>query len=421
MIKRPKEINKILNKLTEQGYEVWCAGQCVVAAYVGEEPQDWDLYTDCPQDKLKELFSEGETLGKRVLRLDYTNEVISNDINVADHLEGVIADVVTLQGSMEEQLKVYDYTVEAIAENPQKSPVDPYGGREDIKKKLLKTLGDAGQLFNKEPLKILKALRYVALYDFDLSKNVSEAIAQNGRLLMQADKEEILFEFTNIVNGKYAGKALKMIVGLGLLPAFVGEKAANMSRRVADEYETLADNIHKLKHIPLRRLAMVYLCFDRHYQDACHYLPHDEKDAALLDDAASLVAEMHFLGNDVNLKKFLYKCGWEKYKFLDKMSKAYAIAYGASTQKIESREYILKMVLAEKQPIFEEDLAIDADDIIEAGITDDMERAEYLLSLMPAVVHQKPKKNERKTLLELAAKFNKSKLSVVLRDVNWLR
>lgn len=140
-----------------------------------------------------------------------------------------------------------------------------------------------------------------------------------------------------------------------------------------------------------------------------------------MDDAASLVAEMHFLGNDVNLKKFLYKCGWEKYKFLDKMAKAYAIVYDASTQKIEGREHILKMVLAERQPIFEEDLAIDADDIIEAGITDDMERAEYLLSLMPAVVHQKPRKNERKELLTLASKFNKSKLNVILRDVNWLR
>lgn len=421
MIKRPKEINKILNKLSEQGYDVWCAGQCIAAAYVGEDPQDWDIYTDCPQEKLREIFSEGEALGKRVLRLDYTNEIISDDINVADHLEGVIADIVTLQSSMEDQLKVYDFTVEAVAENPHKSPVDPYDGREDIKKKLLKTVKDAGQVFSEEPLKILKALRYAALYDFDLHRSVSEAIAQNAPLLMREDKEEILYEFSIIINGKHAGKALKMIAGLRLLPAFVGEKAANMGKRSADEYETLANNIHKLKHIPLRRMAMFYLCFDRQYKNAWQYLPHDEQDAAYLDDADGLVAEMHFLGNDVAIKKFLYKCGWDKYKFLDKLTKAQAIVFDSSTQKIEGREHILKILLAERQPIFEEDLAIDADDIIEAGITDDLARAEYLLSLMPAVVHQKPKKNDRKELLAMANKFNKNKLSVVVRDVRWLR
>ena len=92
MIKRPKEINKIINQLSSAGYEVYCAGQCVMASYVGREPLDWDLYTDCPQDKLKELFPEGEAIGKRTMRLDYSREVISDDINVADYFEGVFAD-----------------------------------------------------------------------------------------------------------------------------------------------------------------------------------------------------------------------------------------------------------------------------------------------------------------------------------------
>lgn len=421
MIKRPKEINKIVNKLSEQGYEVWCAGQCVAAAYMGEDPQDWDLYTDCPQEKLRELLPDGEALGKRVTRLDYTTEVVSDDINVADYLDGVIADIVTLQGSIEEQLKIYDFTAEAIAEHPHKTPVDPYNGREDIRKKLLRPAGDIDAAFRKEPVKMFKAIRYVALYGFDLHKGLSESIAQSAALLQQADKEDILYEFTLIINGKHAGKALKMIAGLGLLPYLVGEKAASMGKRVAAEYETLADNIHKLKHIPLRRLTLFYVCFDRHYESAWKHLPHDEHDTMYLEKAADDLAEMHFLGNDVSMKKFLYKCGWDRYRFLDKLAKAQAIVYDSSTQKIQGREYILKMILAERQPIFEEDLAIDADDIIEAGITDDPERAEYLLSLLPAVVHQTPKKNERKVLLGLAKRFNKSKLSATLRDVRWLR
>lgn len=422
MIKIPKEVNRILNKLTAAGHEAYCAGQCVAASYMGEEPQDWDLYTDCPQEQLRKLLPDGEALGGRVMRLDYTTEVISDDINTADAPEGVIVDLVTLRGSMEEQLRLYDFTAEAIAEHPQKSPVDPYGGRADIKNSILKPTGDIAAAFQNAPEKLLKAIRYVALYDFDLHKSVSDAIAAHAALLQNADKDEILYEFTLIINGNYAGKALKMIAGLGLLPGIIGEKTASAAgRRAEADYETLAENIHKIKHIPLRRQALLYLCFDKYYREAVEHLPYEDRDREYLLEAETLVQKIHFLGTDVDVKRFLNQYGWDKYNFIDKLSKAQVIVFDLSTQRIEGRQQILKLILDERQPIFAEDLAIDADDIIEAGITDDMERAEYLLHLLPDVVHQTPKYNDRKELLKLAAKFNKSKLSAALRGVKWLR
>lgn len=422
MIKRPKEINKIINQLTAGGYEAYCAGQCVTASYLGEDPQDWDVYTDCPQDKLIEIFPEGEKIGTRVLRMDYTTEVVVDDINVADYLEGVIADIVTLKGNMEDQLKIYDLTVEAIAEHPQKTPIDPCNGRDDIKAMLIRPTDSAEGIYQKNPTRILKPIRYVSLYGFDLNKEMSELIIKNAGNLVSADKEEILDEFRQIVSGPHAGKALKMLAGLGLLPAIVGEKAANGSgSRAAKEYGILTDNIDKTKRIPLRRMALVYLCFDRKYKDASEYLPHDEEDREFLEDADTLLAKLHFATNDVNLKQFIYKTGWDKFYFLDKLSKAQVIVFDYNDSKIEAREHILKIVMNERQPIFEEDLVIDINDIMEAGITDDVERAEYLLSLLPAVVHQKPKKNDRKELLKLAKQYNRSKISASLRGVNWLR
>ena len=104
MIKLPKEINQIVNKLTGAKYEVWCAGQCVTGGELGEKPQDWDLYTDCPQDKVREMFPEAEALGSRTSRLDYTEYVEYEDQNIEDRYEGIVADVVTLRGAMEELL-----------------------------------------------------------------------------------------------------------------------------------------------------------------------------------------------------------------------------------------------------------------------------------------------------------------------------
>lgn len=422
MTKIPKDVNRIINKLTTAGYEVYCAGQCVMASYAGEEPQDWDLYTDCPQDEVRKFFPDGEAIGKQVVRLDDTEEIISDDINVADSLEGIIADIVTMRGKIEDQVRKYDFTAEAIAEHPQKSPVDPYGGRQDIKDLLLKPAGDIQEAFQKAPEKMLKAIRYVSLYGFDLSRGLSESIAQNAVLLQAADKDEILYEFTLIVNGKYAGKALKMVAGLGLLPGIIGEKtAAAAGKRAENDYETLTEHIDETKHIPLRRQALIYLCFDKYYREAVEYLPYEGLDREYLLDAKTLVQDIHFLGTDVAIKGFLNRCGWDKYNFIDKLSKAQAAVFDLSTQKIEGRDHILKIILAEKQPVFAEDLAIDADDIIEAGITDDAERAEYLLHLLPDVVHQKPKYNERKELLKFAAKFNKNKFRAAFRGVKWLR
>lgn len=417
MIKKPREINKIMTKLTNSGYDVYCAGQCVTAAYLGDQPQDWDLYTNCPQDKLRTLFPEGEPLGNRVTRIDYAEAVESDK----DEAEEIIADIVTIEGSIEDQLAVYDLTIEAIAEHPQKPVVDLYNGREDIKALILKPVGDITEAIKKEPIKILKALNYVASYNFDLHKELYEVISANAEYLMNADKEDILYEFTDIINGKFAGKALKMIVGLNLLQAIVGKETAAISRRGAQEYETLAENIDKIQQVPLRRLALFYLCFGKQCKTAVEYLPHEEADRELLAEADVQLTNLHFLSTEEPLKKYLYHNGWDKYNFMDKLSKAQAKVYDLNTMRIEGRNYLLEVVLKEKQPIFIEDLAIDADDIIEAGITDDIERAEYLLSLLPDVIHQKPKYNERKALLNYAKKFNKSKLRVALRDVKWLR
>jgi len=423
MIKRPKEVNQIINKLTDEKYDVYCAGQCVTAGELGEEPQDWDLYTDCPQEKLRELFPDGEPLGSRTTRMDYTEYVEYDDVNIEDRYEGIVADVVTLKGNMEEQLaKTYHFTCEAIAEHPYKAPIDPYEGTKDIRKHLLRPVGDIEAVFRANPIQMLRGLRYTALYGFDLTKELSESVAACAGELLKADKEEILYEFSLAINGSHAGKYLKMLRGLGLLPGIVGPEAMMKDRRGISDYEILSDNIDKIKHITLRRMALFYICFDRTYKKAVTYLPHEELDLEYLLDAKKLLPKLHFIGSDTQLKRFIYRCGgWDKYNFYDKLSKAQVIVYDYSNQRIIGRDAILKQVLEERQPIFAEDLRIDADDIIEAGITDDPERADELWHMLPDVIHENPSYNERDRLLKYAKRFHRSKFSATFRDVKWMR
>ncbi len=421
MAKRPKEITNIFNTITGAGYDIYCAGECVAASELVQEPLDWDLYTTCPQDKVRELFPEGEALGKRTTRLDYSVFVESDNLNIPDKYDGVIADVVTLEGNMEDQLRIYDFTCEAIADHPSKAAVDPYGGLSDIKRRLLQPVGDANDKFKAKPILMMKALRYVGLYGFDISRDMYNAIKRNGKLLGEADKEEILYEFATAINGDYAGKYLKMLKGLNLLPQLVGEEGMISDHRGKNDYDTLCENIDRIKHITLRRLGLFYLCFDKHYYKAIEYLPHEELDLEYLHDAKKELPKLYFCGDDKSLKKFICRHGWDKYNFFDKLAKAQVIVYGYSDHRVIGRDAILKEVLEQHQPIFVEDLKIDADDIIEAGITNDRDRAEELLWMLTDIVHSKMQNNDRDILLKYAKKFNKNKFSAALRDVSWLR
>lgn len=421
MIKRPEEIVEIIKKIDKAGYDVCCAGQCVTSSILGESPLDWDLFTDCPQDKVREIFPEGEEIGSRTTRLDYTTFVKSEHVNVADHYDGVIADIVTLEGSLEEQLKIYDFTCEATAEHANGSAVDPFGGREDIRKRLLKPVGDIKEKMKKHPELIYKALRYVGLYGFDLSRDLYEAIVANRDRAQFVDKEEVLYEFTTAITGSSAGKFLKMLKDMDLLETIIGPEGRSANPREKKDYAGLCEGIDKTKRIPLRRLGLFYLVFEKKYDKALNFLPHDEETLDFLGEAKHLCPKLYFCGNEELLKNFIYKVGWEKYHFIDRLLKAQNIIYELDNHKQLGRDAILGEIIRQNQPIFLEDLRIDADDIIEAGITDDLERAQYLLELLPTIVHKDATKNDREQLLKFARAFHKSKIRAALRDISWLR
>ena len=421
MIKRPKEINEIVKKFEKEGKDIICAGQCMTGSIIGEVPLDWDLYTEVSQEIIREMFPEGEAIGKRTTRLDYSYFVESQHVNVADRFDGVIADIITLQGPIEEQLEIYDFTCEAMGEHANGSLIDPFGGRKDIKQKLLKPVGDIRAKMKKRPETAWKVLRYVGLYGFDLNRDIYEAIQSHRELVTMVDKDIILSEFTTAITGDYAGKMLKMLKGLGLLEAVIGPEGKSSFPREAKDYDKLCDNIDRTKKIPIRRLGLFYLVFDKNYAKALHYLPQAEDSLDFLEDAKRLCPKLHFCRNDEALKDFICQFGWKKYNFYDKLLKAQNIVFELDNQQQVARDAIIKLILEQHQPIFKEDMVIDADDIIEAGLTDDPERADYLLDLLLTPVHRDMSNNERDKLLKFARAFNKSRIRRTFRDVTWLR
>ena len=432
MIKLPKEISKIMRKIEAKEFQVYVVGGSVRDSLLGEQPIDWDLATDARLEELTLIFPEAEVLSENlsVIRIDYTSE---------ENEEGYIVDIATFRvegeyvnykkpnsveftKSIEEDLKRRDFTINAIADNPDKPIVDPYNGRGDITAKLIRTVGDATERFQEDPARMLRAVRFAAELGFDLHKDTYEAIIENSHLLEKISINRIRSEFEKIIVAKNVGKGIRMLLGTNLLSYIIGEKlATKMTSREVDLYNTYCDNVYKTQPICDRRLGLFYMCFEKNRAlQAIDKLEFDSKTKQHLVDVHYLFERLWFMANKHELKEFLVTYGPERYEYLHNLAKAQRITYDLTEVKIMNRHYMMKDIIDNNEPIYVEDLAIDGNDLIEAGIAEG-EKIGKILTMLTDVVHRKPSQNTREVLLEKAKQFSKNKAAATFRRVKWLK
>ena len=230
MVKLPKQVKEIIRKLKEAGHSAYAAGPCVRDSLHGLKPLDWDVVTDAGLDTMKELFPEAKVLSERLSVIRLYDQEEDGDIitDVASYRkkspEG--SKEVVFTDDVKEELARRDFTVNAMADNGAEF-IDEFGGRSDLQAKLVRTIGDADEIFRNEPVKILKALRITADLGYDLSKDVYEAIVKERQQLEKVPNKRIGKEFLAIVGGEHAGKAMNMIVDMGLLSYVLGSAAAD--------------------------------------------------------------------------------------------------------------------------------------------------------------------------------------------------
>ncbi len=429
MIKFDKDVLRTLKTLEKEGFETYAAGECVRGQIMGEKVYDWDLLTKATLADLQRIFPDCQLLdeGKQSIRLDFTYEVPARDEDEPVVIDGCIVDVRNFEGTIEEALKEMVFTVNAIADNPERTLVDPYGGRDDIRARLIRTVESCEEVFEKEPIHMLEAVRIAAELDFDLHKSIFEAIGNHWRVLLaqtdSGDVASVREEFENLLISDHAGKGLKMLTGTGLMAVILGEDVAGrMSMSDTNAFKTVCDNIDKTRPVRTRRLGLVYTAITKKRAlAAIERLQFDKKTEEHLKDGVERIIDINFLNTDMEFKKFLFKYGNERYNYLHNLSKAMRIVYDQPSLKIESRNYMMKKIISGNEPVFVEDLVIDANDIMEAGITDSAEKAAELLEQVAALVHKNPANNHRDVLLKYAKKYSKNKLAAKTRYVKWVK
>ncbi len=425
MIKLSKLAKDTIRKLNDKGFAAYAVGPCVRNSLVGQKPEEWDIGTSADFSSIMELFPDAKVLSEKlsVVRLyggdgeeDLVCDVCTFRVKGEENSDPVFTQ------DVKEDLRRRDFTVNALAESGVEF-VDDFGGRSDVQARLVRTIGSADDLFREEPLKMLKALRITAELGFDLTQEVYEAILKNHGLLRKLNPERFRRDFMAIVGGPSAGKALNMIVDMGMLGDILGEAGDTLTSREKSDLMTFCNNAEKSKPVPDRRMgALLSILSKKKALSIIDRLGFTGDLRQHLEDVAIDLPAFHFAQQPQTYKKFIYEhAPMERSDYLLNLQKALLIIFGYSIEtKIKSKMYLLNEFEKNGDPIFVEDLAIDANDLMEAGILDTPEECEKMLKMLIERLHLEPKKNTRKELFKLAKSYKKNKLKAYFRGVSWI-
>ena len=140
------------------------------------------------------------------------------------YVDGTRHPVVELGGTLADDLARRDFTVNAMAADARTGElVDPYGGLPDLDQAVLRAVGDADERFDEDPLRLLRAARFVAQLGFRIDPETQAAMTRTAPSLARISRERILAELSRLLVGAYADHALEVLRVTGLLAAALPE------------------------------------------------------------------------------------------------------------------------------------------------------------------------------------------------------
>ena len=205
----PETVKKIMVRLEDAGYEAWCVGGAVRDALLGRTPGDWDVATSAAPETVLALFApHGLPTGLKHGTVTVEGTEVTTFRRDGSYGDNRRPDYVEFTRSLEEDLSRRDFTVNAIAVNLHGETADPFGGREDLSRGLLRAVGAPEKRFGEDALRILRGLRFASRLGFSLEAETGRAIHRCGPLLKHIAPERIQTELTGILCGEYAARVL---------------------------------------------------------------------------------------------------------------------------------------------------------------------------------------------------------------------
>ena len=210
----PKQVTQAIEKLNDAGFECFAVGGCVRDMLRGAIPHDWDLTTNARPHQMQQCFQgyhvieTGLQHGTLTVMIDHMPLEITTYRIDGDYTDHRRPDTVAFTDSLTDDLARRDFTVNAMAYHPQYGVVDPFGGSKDLQRRRIACVGDPTARFDEDGLRILRALRFASVLDFQIDPATDAAIHTQQNLLKHISAERIFTELTKLLCGQAAERLL---------------------------------------------------------------------------------------------------------------------------------------------------------------------------------------------------------------------
>lgn len=227
-ISLPAPILSLMDRFREAGEEVYVVGGSVRDALMGKTPHDYDLATSALPARTAELFSDRRVIATGMKHGTVTVLVEEEPIEITTfRVDGSYTDArhpdsVTFTDRITEDLARRDFTVNAMAYHPTVGLVDPFGGQEDLRRCLLRTVGCPTQRFSEDALRIMRAFRFAAQLNFRIEEQTLQGCDQSKSGLALVARERIAAEFLRLLTAPTPAAALQTAADIGVLAYVTG-------------------------------------------------------------------------------------------------------------------------------------------------------------------------------------------------------
>lgn len=222
----PRSVVEIIDRLESLGYEAYAVGGCVRDTLLGREPEDWDITTSAKPEAVKKAFDRTIDTGIEhgtvtVMKNHVGYEVTTYRID-GEYEDNRHPKQVSFTGNLVDDLERRDFTINAMAYNPKTGLVDAFDGTSDLKRRIIRCVGDPDKRFDEDALRMLRAVRFSGQLQFTIEEKTRQAIVERAEHLQNISAERIRVEMTKLLISKDSGQ-FREVVDTGMTAYFLPE------------------------------------------------------------------------------------------------------------------------------------------------------------------------------------------------------
>ena len=262
----------VVSKLQANNYEAYIVGGAIRDILLDYSPKDFDIATNAKPEDIRKIFKYSRIIGRRfkLVHVIYNRETIEvSTFRTAPtekiHMKnGILKD--NEYGSMSEDIKRRDFTINALYYDPiNKKLFDTFNGKSDVKKKIIKLIGDPQNRFTEDPIRLLRALRFSAKLDMNIHHDTLKHIEPSMNLLETIPHSRLFDEILKFFLTGHSKNSLKIFREYNLTKKYlpsIDSLNSNFERFVYKALDNCDQRIANNKHISPGFIFSVFLWQD---------------------------------------------------------------------------------------------------------------------------------------------------------------